>query len=389
MSAVTRNCTNRSMLRQMRTDVLHLIDSGGMYGAEKVVLTLLKELQDSQYPGILGCIRENENERLQIASEAEKEGIRVQYFTMRRGLSFSGLQNIRKFIEDQDLNLVHSHGYKSNIFLSLLPGRNFKAVSTVHGWAKQSAGMKGKLYEFLDALALKRMNKVIAVSKAVLKDLAERGLKRDRVNLIYNGIKINTDISFFDRLSIRQKYGIPPDVFVIGAVGRLSQVKGHSYLIEAMPSILKERPDCRLVIAGDGPLNKDLEFLIKKLNLAGNVKLPGYVGEIEPFLAMIDLFAMPSLSEGLPISLLEAVASGKPVLASAVGGIPEVIHSSDHGILVPPADSSSIAGAVKSLFSEKDRMQRMSTLGREFVRSQFSSVRMADDYLSVYSSLTT
>lgn len=389
MSAVTRNYTNRSMPQPMRTNVLHLIDSGGMYGAEKVVLTLLKELQGSQYPGILGCIRESESERLQIAVEAEAAGILVEYFTMKRGVNLSGLQNIRRFIEDKNLRLVHSHGYKPNILLSLLPGRNFKAVSTVHGWAKQSAGMKGRLYEFLDAVALKRMDRVIAVSKAVLKDLTERGLKNDRIDLIYNGIKIDADIPFFDRLSIRQKYGIPPDVFVIGAVGRLVQVKGHAYLIEAMPSILKERPDCRLVIAGDGPLNKDLEFLIKKLNLAGNVKLPGYVGEIEPFLAMIDLFAMPSLSEGLPISLLEAVASGKPVLASAVGGIPEVIHSSDHGILVPPADSSSIAGAVKSLFSEKDRMQRMSMVGREFVGDQFSSTVMAENYLSVYSGLTT
>lgn len=375
------------MRRQMRTNVLHLIDSGGMYGAEKVVLTLLKVLQDSQYPGILGCIRENGNERIQIASEAEKEGIPVQYFTMSRGFNLSGLQSIRKFIEDQGLNLVHSHGYKPNIFLSLLPGRNFKAVSTVHGWAKQSAGMKGKFYEFLDGAALKRMDRVIAVSRAVMEDMIRCGLKKDGIDLIYNGIELVPKLSSFDRFSIRQKHGISRDTFIIGAVGRLAKVKGHIYLVEAMPSILEVIPDCKLFIAGDGPLKEDLETLIDKLGITNHVKLFGYVKEIWAFLEMIDLFAMPSLSEGLPLSLLEAVASGKLILASGVGGIPEVVHSLDFGRLVPPAHAPSIAKAVRDIFCDRNRMQKASSVYRKLILDRFSSTEMAKHYLSVYSSL--
>lgn len=371
----------------MRTNILHLIDSGGMYGAEKVVLTLLKELQGSQYAGILGCIREGESERPQIAAEAEKEGIPVQYFTMRRGLNLSGLQSIRKFVEVQGLGLVHSHGYKTNILLSLLPGRSFNTVSTVHGWAKQSAGMKGKFYEFLDAVALKRMDRVIAVSKAVLEDLTKRGLKKDRIGLIYNGIHIDGDTPDFDPLSLRRKYGIQRDAFIIGTVGRLAKVKGHAHLIEAMPSILEEIPDCQLVIAGDGPLKGDLEAIIKRLGLIDNIKLLGYVGEIRALLEMIDLFILPSLSEGLPIVLLEAMVSEKPIVAASVGGVPEAISGPELGILVPPANPQMITDAVISLFRDKERMERVGINAGRRVRNAFSAANMAKQYVDVYSHL--
>lgn len=358
-----------------------------MYGAEKVVLTLLKELQNSQYPGILGCIRESENDRLQIAAEAEKDGIPVQYFTMRRGLNLSGLRSILKFVKDQDLDLVHSHGYKPNILLSLLPGRNFKAVSTAHGWAKQSTGIKGKLYEFLDGIALKRMDRVVAVSRAVLDDLKRRGLKKEYIELIYNGIKIDGDTPGFDSLSMRQKYEIPRDAFIIGAVGRLAKAKGHAHLIEAMPAILKEIPHCRLVIAGDGPLRGDLDAMIKRQGLADHIKLLGYVREMGALLAMIDLFALPSLSEGLPIVLLEAMVSEKPIIAASVGGVPEAISDPDLGILVPPENARAIADAVITLSKDKERMARLgNNVGRR-VRAAFSAANMAKQYVDLYSNL--
>lgn len=368
--------------------MLHLIDSAGMYGAEKVILTLLEELKSSAFPGILGCIREIEAEVPQIAKEAEKLGIPVQYFTMKRGLNLSGLKQIRKFINDNNIHIVHSHGYKPNIFLSLIPNKKFKTIATIHGWEKNSVGIKGRAYEFLDSKALKRFDSVVAVSKAVVDDLMKRGIRKEKIDLIYNGIKMNNNSHHLNILKIRQKYGFPKEAFIVGSVGRLTKVKGHEFFIKAMPSILNEIENCHFAIAGEGPLKEDLMSLIKKNNLSNNVKLIGYTENIGEFLAMIDLFVMPSLSEGLPIALLEAMANGKPIIGSNVGGIPEVITSESEGILIPPADSSAISKVIKKLYHDKGKIVRMAAMGKKIVEDNFSSVSMAEKYLQIYSKIT-
>lgn len=372
------------------TKVLHLIDSAGIYGAEKVILTLLEELKNTAFPGILGCIRENETEVPQIAKEAEKFGISVQYFTMKRGLNLFGLKQIWKFINDNNIHIVHSHGYKPNILLALIPNRKFKIVTTAHGWAKQTAGVKGRIYEFFDSKALKRFDSIVAVSKGVVNDLIKRGIRKEKIDLIYNGIKVNknNNSSILDISKMRQKCGLPQNAFVIGSVGRLAKAKGHSCLIEAMPSILNEIKNCHLIIAGEGPLKEDLMSLIKKYNLSNHVKLIGYIENIEQFLTMIDLFILPSLSEGLPIALLEAMALGKPVVASNAGGIPEVIKSEEDGILVPPANSNAISKVIKDLYNDTSRKNRMAVMGKEIVEDNFSSVSMAEKYTKIYSKLT-
>ena len=369
----------------METEVLHLIDSGGLYGAERVVLTLLEELKGSEFPGILGCIREKDNEVPEIGREAENRGIAVKYLTMKRGVNPSGVFSILRFIRGHHIKIVHSHGYKPNTFLGVIPKKNFKTVSTVHGWAKQTAGLKVRAYEFLDSLALRRMDRVVAVSKGVEADLVKRGLRKDKIELIYNGINFNHNASNFDSLKMREKYGIPDNAHVIGTLGRLSAVKGHAFLIKAMPLILEEIRDCILVIAGDGPLKADLERLIRELNLTHSVKLTGYVKNVGQFLSMIDLFVLPSLSEGLPISLLEAMAFGKPVVASAVGGIPEVITNDKEGVLVPSGDPNSIAKVVSNLIVNKELMNVLSQGGRKLAEDRFSSSEMTRKYTALYS----
>lgn len=369
-----------------KSRVLHLIDSGGLYGAEKVVLTLLEELQGSAFPGILGCICERDAELPLIGKRAEAVGIHVHYFKMKRGLDLSGFRDILKFIRSRGIRLVHSHGYKPNILFSLVPWKNFSVVSTVHGWSKQSAGLKGRVYETLDSMALRRMDRVIAVSQAVHNDLAGRGLKGKKIDLIYNGIKKGVHPSY-DLVSLRQKLGVANDAFVIGSVGRLVRVKGHSYLIEAMSSILDEVKNCQLIIAGDGPLKGELEASIAERGLSYNVKLTGYIGDINQFMAAIDLFVLPSLSEGLPVSLLEAMACEKPVLASAVGGIPEVITSSNEGVLIPPANSQAISQAICLLIQDRDQLEGLSVNSKKIIEGRFSASHMAKQYSTLYASL--
>lgn len=367
--------------------VLHIIDSSGLYGAERVILTLLDELQGSAFQGILGCFREADSEIPQIAVEAQDRGIAVELFTTRRGFTIDGIQQISRFVSKNNIRLIHSHGYKPNIFLSLLPCRKVKILSTAHGWEKNTAGLRARAYELLDALSLRSMDKVVAVSKAVFNDLTRHGLREENITLIYNGIVLDEYEIQSQGPNLRKEYGIPQDTFVIGAIGRLVPAKGYHHLIEAMTSVAEDIKDCRLLIAGEGQLKDNLSALIQKLNISRYVTLVGYQNSITRFLSTIDLFVMPSLTEGLPIALLEAMACGKPVLASSIGGIPEVITSEKDGLLIPPADPHAIAKGIKELYFNETLRVEMSCHGRKLVENIFSAETMGRQYLSLYSQL--
>jgi len=368
--------------------VLHLIDSAGMYGAEKVVLTLLEELKFSKFPGTLGCIRESVNDVPKIAEEAINHDIQVVFFTMKRGFNLFGIYKIYKYIMANNIKLVHSHGYKPNIFLGLFPKRKIKKITTVHGWSKNTAGLKTTIYEYLDSLSIKRMNAVIAVSRAVINDLSTRKINNNKIYLIYNGINTASYKIKYDIRQARKKYDLESDDYVLGSVGRLTKVKGHDYLIEAVPAILKEIKNCKVIIAGDGPLKEQLTKLIYKYNLSNNIKLIGYSDNVKEILAVIDLFILPSLSEGLPISLLEAMASGKPSIASGVGGITEVILDNVGGIVIPPHNSESINDAVIKLYRDEQHYKKLKEEGIKVVEEKFSTNKMVEQYINIYSNLS-
>ncbi len=367
-----------------RKPVLHIVDSSGVYGAERVILTLLDELRDSESPGILGCIREKETQEVEIALRAREKGILTHYFTMRRGLNPTGIFPIMTFMKREEVAIVHSHGYKSNVLFGILPFRSFPVLSTVHGWLKFGTDRKEKLYEFLDSKALKRLDLAVAVSGQVKEDLVRKGLDQKKIVIIHNGIRTGDGEEKRDPFEIRKRYAVQEDDFIIGTVGRLSHEKGHAYLIEAMAELAKDIGRMKLLIAGDGPLKNDLEHLVEKLGLCGHVKLIGYEEKIGEFLSSIDVFVLPSLTEGLPVSLLEAMAAGKPVIASRVGGTQEVIEDGENGISIPPMDCRAISEAVKFLYAQPESRNRLSKEGQTVVARKFSSRSMAREYERVY-----
>ena len=372
------------LVANSQKSILHLVDSSGVYGAEKVILTLLDQLRESEFRGILGCIREKKTEEVEIAEKARERGIPIHYFTMRRGLNPFGIYEIVKFIKHNRISLVHSHGYKANIFFGILPLRSFPIISTVHGWLKFGHDRKEKVYEFLDSKALKRLDFVVAVSEAVKEDLIKRGISKKKIVTIYNGITTNYFHGKCDGLEIRRSYLLEQDDFVIGTAGRLSEEKGHAYLIQAIPDLVKEIKNIKLIIAGDGPLKKDLEYLIEKLRVSSHVRLIGYEKNIESFFSAIDLFILPSLTEGLPISLLEAMASGRAVIGTRVGGIKEVIQNSVNGILIPPMNVEEISESIKFLYHDRETRRRLGFEGKRHVDSKFSSKAMVEGYDKLY-----
>jgi len=363
--------------------VLHLIDSGGFYGAERVLLELLIELRHSAYRGILGCLIEPHAAEPEIARRAKAEGVTVQLFPTRRGLDRNSAVGILDYVETYGIALIHCHGYKPNILCSLFMDRRIPRVSTVHGWA-QGSGLKVSLYNWLDRLALKNMDGIVGVSETLVQQLRGAGVTARLIWRIPNGIRVSGEglggqIARQDTVK-----GNADNHVVLGAVGRLAPVKGFGYLLTAMQEVVPQYPRCRLIIAGDGPLKQELESLCDRLGLGQFVHFAGFLEDMEEFFTRIDVFLMPSLSEGLPMALLEAMACGKACIASEVGGVPEVLSSPDLGILVPPAQPSAIAKAILSVIRDEGGRALMGEKARRVILERFSVERMAAKYLEFY-----
>lgn len=366
--------------------VLHLIDSGGFYGAERVLLELLIELRHSAYPGILGCLVEPYAAEPEIARRARARGVTVHLFPTRLGISRNSIACIRDHVDSQGIVLIHCHGYKPNILCALFMDGRIPRVSTAHGWA-QGSGLKVSLYNWLDRLALKKMDGVVGVSEALVQQLRRAGVSSSKIRSIPNGIRLPVEGPRDETASVRVAKGDVTTQVVLGAVGRLSPVKGYSYLLIAMQEVVLKYPCCCLIIAGDGPLKQELESLRDRLGLGQFVHFVGFLNDIDEFFSRINIFVMPSLSEGLPMALLEAMAAGKPCIASDVGGIPQVLSNPDIGILVPPAHPSAMAKAILSVIRDEGSRAIMGETARRLVMHQFSVERMAENYLEFYAQI--
>jgi glycosyltransferase involved in cell wall biosynthesis len=210
-----------------------------------------------------------------------------------------------------------------------------------------------------------------------------------RVACIRNGM-MDGVLAGTDELSItREQIGIVGPAFVVGVVGRLSPVKGIEYLLRAVSLLVNEQgmQSIQAVIIGGGPLQKSLEELSGGLGIAAHVKFLGERHDVQSLLGLLDVFVMPSLHEGIPMALLEAMRAGCPIVASAVGGIPEVIRDGKEGMLVPSKDPKALAQAIGAMYASTPNRARFSRTGQERVAAEFGSERMASRTKDFYMDL--
>jgi glycosyltransferase involved in cell wall biosynthesis len=223
----------------------------------------------------------------------------------------------------------------------------------------------------------------IAASEAIQQMLVENGVDRSRIVTVYEGIDI-ARVQAEPVASIHAEFWLPTHAPIVGAVGALTQEKGHKYLIDAAALVVREVPDARFVIFGEGDLRPSLERQVKELHLEKHVLLPGFRPDILAFVRAFDLFVMCSLHEGLGTSLLDAMAAGKATVASETGGIPEVVAHGETGLLVPPRDDQALASAIAGLLKDAGRRTAMGRAGLERVKKVFSAERMVEKTLEVY-----
>jgi len=366
--------------------VLHIIDSQGIYGAEMVLLNLMREQEQMGLNPILGSIGDLIDPEIPLEIEALRRGLKVARFRMTRGYNLSGSLRIVRFAINQKIDLFHSHGYKGNILLGSLPRRLRKIpiISTLHGWTSIKKISKIWLYDCLDKICLRRIDAVVRVTSVNSGTWNSRILKGLKTFVVENGIPLLP----FDVESVIRKDPLTVEfcrnVFVIGSIGRLSEEKGITQLIQAMHLLSAKKEDYKAVIIGEGPQRGKLENMMKRTGLSHRVMLTGYREKAFQYLPLFDVFVLPSITEGLPITILEAMQAGIPIVASPVGGVSQVLRNGQYGTLVEPGNPDALAGAISYLRQNPDTAREMAQRAKEFALVRYSSRRMAEDYHEVY-----
>ena len=364
----------------MQPRILHLIDSSGFYGAERVVVTLCSEIQKNSLTPLLGCIMAQNSELPKIGIVAKDLGIEV--LSVLQASKFDW-QSVRKIIDVHDIDIIHCHGYKPSLLSFIAEGfSGRRIIITCHLWT--NATMRLKVYAFLESLIMRRVRYVVAVSSAIEEIITTTGVESSKVKLIFNGIEIHKwqRDDLLDCPNYRKRLGLRQDSKILGLFGRLYAQKGHRYLLHALAQIKDKKIE--LICVGDGPLKHELQQLAEKLGIGDIVHFLGFRSDVKNLLQLADLFVMPSLDEGLPMALLEAMAMEKAVVVTPVGAIPSVIEDGYDGVFVPSKSVEELREAIIDLLDAPDRIGIIGRNARGKVIKRFSSEVMTCSYLEIY-----
>lgn len=360
--------------------ILHIISSGGMYGAEAVILNLSRMLNEGSDKSVLGVFSNSPNPNLQLHERALKEGIESYLIPCNGQIDKTVTASIRELVLRTQADVVHAHGYKADVYVACaLRATTTPVVSTCHNWL--SNNLLVSFYGVVDRFVLRNYDAVVAVSDEVKAQLLKSGVHAKKVHLIGNGI----DLRPFEKAipSLREE-GIGKYVLTVGWIGRLSKEKGPDIFLRAVKLVLVECPGTRFVIVGDGPNLDELNILINELGISKNVVLAGRREDMPSVYASFDLLVSSSRQEGLPMAILEGMASGLPLVATAVGDVPTVVLDGRTGVVVPSEDVGSLAIAMIGLLKDASLRNQFGATARKLVKEKFSAERMTADYLHIY-----
>jgi glycosyltransferase involved in cell wall biosynthesis len=363
--------------------VLQLLSSGGVYGAEKMVVSLAKGLEQMGCHCILGVLDNLHVESSDVITFMRRQNLPVVVFPCKGKMDFNMVHKIRRCMRSHEIGLVHSHSYKTD-FYGYLAARDSKSpiLATSHFWTRRTKSLR--LYAYIDQFMLRRFNHVVAVSDEIAGEIIASGVPSAKVSVIDNGI----DLAAFRNptpgvgVEFRER-----GMRIVGAVGRLVDQKGFDFLLRAIPRILERFPGTVFLIAGEGTERAKLEALASELGITGQVYFMGARNDMPNVYASFDVFVLPSLNEGMPIALIEAMATAKPVVATRVAAVPKLVIDGETGLLIEPQSPQALSDAICQLLENSVLRERLGRAARAKVEQQFSSQVMAQRYLKLYRQL--
>ncbi len=319
-------------------------------------------------------------------------GIPVRVFPENRwGSTKIFLELVREF-KKSNIQIIHTHKYKDTILAA--PAAKLcgipHVVRTVHGLREPFEGLQAfnmSCYEAIERTVHRScVDFIIGVSSQIEAKYKAQG-QVSRVACIRNGIDLEGKSVQTDRWLTRKELSVDWETCLIGTVGRLTPVKGIPYLLDAARILLRQGVNVKVLVVGDGSIRQDLLAQAGNLGVGERVVFLGHREDTDVLLQALDIFVLPSLSEGIPMALLEAMAASRPIVASRVGGIPEIIEDGVDGYLVEPMDVNTLAERCRRLIESPDVARKMGEQGRKRVEREFPATAMADRVVSVYKEL--
>jgi glycosyltransferase involved in cell wall biosynthesis len=319
---------------------------------------------------------------------ARQSGIAVHAFRERGLWDPAVIKGLAKLVSGQRPHVIQTHAVKSHFFARLAGLPNFAPwIAFHHGYTWPT--LRARAYNQIDRWSLTAAAKVLTVSLPFREELAAKGVARERIEIVHNAIRPDWGTATPDGpTDLRAELGIAPDRNIILIVGRLSREKDHVTLLRAihrLPSSLRPH----LLVVGEGPERGRIEEAIRETALTGHVTLTGHQRSAEPYYRVANLAVLSSLSEGSPNALLEAMAAGVPVVATRVGGIPEIVTDEESALLVPPGDVDSMAEAMAKLLTDTSLAQRFVERGRALVLEKHAPAERAKRLAGIYQSVAT
>lgn len=374
--------------------ILYLITQSELGGAQQYCLDLALNLKD-EFDVVIAFGEQGKDGALaQKLSENN-----IKYYSiphLKRSVSpindFLATLEIIKLIKKIKPDIIHLNSSKISILGSLatffskskILNLKSKIIYTAHGWVfnEPLSIWKKLFYKYAERFTSRFKDKIICVSEFDYKTALEQKIcPKEKLIIIHNGIN---EINFLPRQEAREKLNLPDSGFIVGSIGNLYKTKGFEYLIEAIKKLINEKIKISAVIIGEGAERENLTNLIKKYKLEDNIILAGRISEAAQLLSAFDLYVCSSVKEGLSYTIIETMLNGLPIIATRVGGNPELIEDGRNGLLINSQDPEDLAEKIKKLMNNTELQQELSTQARIKAQKKFSLEKMLEETKKIY-----
>lgn len=362
--------------------IIQVIGGGEKGGSRNHIITLSKELIKRGMDVEIICFLDDV-----IVKNAKKNDIPVTVFPMKRITNIFVIRKLYKYLKKENPDIIHTHGFRANFIGRLAGWRiNVPLITTVHSsiYHDYAKFLKRVFYHRIEKMTRPLTNKFITVAGSLKTELEKDKISSKKIEVVYNGLSPDFPLNKEVNPSIRKKYRISDDVPILITIGRLEKVKNQEMLLEVFATLKQNSIDFRGLIVGDGPLEIELRTLAKKLDIEDKVHFLGFRTDIYNLLVESDLFLLTSDMEGLPITLLESMATKTAVVVTDVGGMPEIVQVAKNGYVVPVDDIVQFAARIEEIIVQPELKQKFVKSGYDALLQNFTSEKFTENTISVY-----
>jgi len=364
--------------------IMEMIDKPSLGGGQTAVLLLAENLDRGRFEVIISSGGDGP-----LAEEARQKGISYVPVSLGKRLSLGPIREITGALEENKIDILHTHGGIAGLYGRSAAGRarTPAVVHTLHGihYLHYRNPFLRWLYVLLERKYSRLTDRLILVCQSDLQRARRYRLApEEKMAVILNGRDVRPELGTAEIVRRRAELGWPAGRPVVGTVSRLHRQKGVIDLLRASPKILGAFPEVKIAVVGEGPQSRSLRRKTQRLDLEGRFLFLGERKDAAAVMSLFDIFVLPSLWEGLPFVLVEAAALGKPIVATAVDGVPEILEDKKTGLLVRPGDPSALAAAVIELLKDKDKARRLGESARTLVAPRFPVRRMIEQHQNLY-----